>query len=304
MLRAIAPMAIEAATEAERMLKAEDTNRQRVVELELQQARYDASLAERRYAKCDPDNRLIAAQLEKAWEAALQRVESCRQRLDGMHAPELSTPQPDFTGLADDLAATWKAPKTTMRARQRLVRALITEIVVDVDETAAEIVLVIHWTGGQHSQLRIKKPKAGEHGCSTPEQALAVMRSMSTRWSDQDIAASLNRMGLPTGQGKTWTARRVGSLRHVHGIHGYRPADETGDWLTMRDAAAKLGVSHHQVRKLIAAGVLKSEQIMPDAPHQIRAADLQSEQVVAALKRKGSPCRAVSENQISMFPDT
>ena len=97
-----------------------------------------------------------------------------------------------------------------MRTRQRLVRALITEIVADVDEAAGEIVLVIHWKGGQHSELRVRKPRTGEHGCSTPEQALAVMRSMAGRWSDQDIAASLNRMGMPTGQGKTWTAHRVG----------------------------------------------------------------------------------------------
>ena len=191
-----------------------------------------------------------------------------------------------------------------MRTRQRLVRALITEIIADVDEAAGEIVLVIHWKGGQHSELRVRKPRTGEHGCNTPEQALAVMRSMAGRWSDEHIAASLNRMGMPTGQGKTWTAHRVGSLRRVHGIHGYLSADKNGEWLTMRDAAARLGVSHHQVRKLIKAGVLVSQQIMPDAPHQIRAADLTSEQVVAALKRKGGPCRVDSENQISMFAGT
>jgi DNA invertase Pin-like site-specific DNA recombinase len=304
MLRAVAPMAIEAAEEAERMLRDEDKDRRRIAELELRQAQYDASLAERRYAACDPDNRLIAAQLEKAWEAALQRVEACRQRLYGMSEPHAGDARPDLTGLADDLSAAWRAPKTTMRTRQRLVRALITEIVADVDETAGEIVLVIHWKGGQHSELRVRKPRTGEHGCSTPEQALAVMRSMAGRWSDQDIAASLNRMGMPTGQGKTWTAKRVGDLRRVHGIHGYRSADKNGEWLTLRDAAAKLGVSHHQIRKLIKAGVLVSEQIMPDAPHQIRAADLASNQVVAALKRKGRPCRPDSEKQISMFPGT
>ena len=75
MLRAVAPMAIEA---AERMLKDEDQDRQRIAELELQRAQYDASLAERRYAACDPDNRLIAAQLEKAWESAPQRVDILR----------------------------------------------------------------------------------------------------------------------------------------------------------------------------------------------------------------------------------
>ena len=304
MLRAVAPMAIEAAEEAERMLGDEDKDRRRIAELELQQAQYDASLAERRYAACDPDNRLIAAQLEKAWEAALQRVEACRQRLDAMPEPGAVAACPDLTELADDLSAAWKAPSTTMRTRQRLVRALITEIVADVDEAAGEIVLVIHWKGGQHSELRVRKPRTGEHGCSTPEQALAVMRSMAGRWSDQDIAASLNRMGMPTGQGKTWTAHRVSSLRRVNGIHAYRSAEKNGEWLTMRDAAAKLGVSHHQIRKLMKAGILKSDQIMPDAPHQIRAVDLASEQVVTALKRKGRPCRVDSEKQISMFSDT
>src|ERR1700732_2220535 len=251
MLRAVAPMAIEAAEEAERMLRDEDQERRRIAELELQQAQYDASLAERRYAACDPDNRLIAAQLEKAWETSLQRVECCRERLDRMQTSDADDMRPDFTGLADDLSAVWKAPRTTMRTRQRLVRALITEIVVDIDEAAGEIVLVIHWKGGQYSELRVHKPRTGEHGCSTPEQALAVIRSMAGRWSDQDIAASLNRMGMPTGQGKTWTAHRVSSLRRVRCIHGYRSAEKNGEWLTLRDAAAQLAVSHHQVRKLI-----------------------------------------------------
>jgi DNA invertase Pin-like site-specific DNA recombinase len=303
-LRAVTPMAIEAAQEAERMLRDEDQDRRRIAELELQQAQYDASLAERRYAACDPDNRLIAAQLEKAWENALQLVERCRERLDRMQTPEAGHVSHDFTGLADNLLAAWNAPRTTMRTRQRLVRALITEIIVDIDEEAGEIVLVIHWKGGQHSELRVRKPRTGEHGCSTPEQALAVIRSMAGRWSDQDIAASLNRMGMPTGQGKTWTAHRVSSLRRVRGIDGYRSAEKDGEWLTLRDAAAKLGVSLHQIRKLIKAGILNTEQIMPDAPHQIRSVDLASEQVVAALKQKGRPCRDHSEKQFSMFSNT
>src|SRR6266851_189973 len=161
MLRAVAPMAIEAAKEAERMLKDEDQDRRRIAELELQQAQYDASLAERRYAACDPDNRLIAAQLEKAWETALQRVELCRDRLDRMQISDADDVRPDFTGLADDLSAAWKAPRTTLPTRQRLVRALITEIVADVDQVAGEIVLVIHWKGGQHSELRVRKPRTG-----------------------------------------------------------------------------------------------------------------------------------------------
>jgi len=212
-LRAVEPTAIEAALEAERRPMENQGERQRTAELELQQARYEASLAERRYAACDPDNRLIAAQLEKSWEAALRRVGVCEARLEAMRVPDATAVMPDFAGLADDLKAAWNAPSISMRARQRLLRALVTDIIADVDEAAREVILTIHWRGGQHSQLRVHKPKPGEHGCRTSDEALVVMRSMATRWSDEDIAACLNRMGMPTGQGKTWTAHRISSVR-------------------------------------------------------------------------------------------
>src|SRR5205823_94092 len=223
---------------------------------------------------CDPDNRLIAAQLEKSWEAALRRVETCQARLEAVRTPEPAIVTPDFTGLADDLDAAWNAPGVTMRTRQRLLRALVTNIIADVDEAVREVVLTIHWRGGQHSQLRVRKPRAGEHGCRTPEEALAVMRSMAARWSDEDIAASLNRMGMRTGQGKSWTAHRVSSLRRVHGIRAYRSAGKNGEWLTLSEAAAKLGVSHHRMRALVKAGVVIAEQVVKGAPHQIRASVL------------------------------
>lgn len=303
LLRAVEPMAIEAASEAERSYMEGRDQQRRVAELDLQQAKYEASLAERRYAACDPDNRLIAAQLEKSWEAALRRVEACEARIDAAHvAADLA--RPDFNGLADDLAAAWQAPGVTMRARQRLLRTLVIDIIADVDETAREVILTIHWRGGQHSQLRVRKPKTGEHGCRTSDEAVAVIQSMASRWSDDDIAATLNRMGMPTGQGKTWTAHRVSSLRRVRGIHAYRSAEKNGEWLTMSEAAAELGVSHHRIRRLIADHALVAEQVVPGAPYQIRASDLQHERVTEAIERTRRPCRIDDGKQLPMFPNT
>jgi len=304
LIRAVEPMAIEAALEAERMHEGRREEQRRIVELELQQAHYEASLAERRYAACDPDNRLIAAQLEKSWEATLRRVQACEARLETLQAADPPGTVPDFAGLADDLEAAWNAPGVSMRTRQRLLRALVTDIIADVDDAVREVVLTIHWRGGQHSQLRVRKPKSGEHGCRTPEDALAVMRSMAGRWSDEDIAASLNRMGMPTGQGKTWTAHRVSSVRRVNGIHAYRSAEKNGEWLTMSEAAAALGVTHHRIRRLIKDGILPAEQVVTDAPWQIRGSDLHDERVATALKRADRPCRGASKNQLAMFTDT
>src|ERR1700752_649166 len=304
LLRAVEPMAIEAAMEAERRYMEGRGEQQRIVELELQQARYEASLAERRYAACDPDNRLIAAQLEKSWEMALRRVAACEARLEAVGTPDPPIVPPDFNGLADDLDAAWNAPGVTMRTRQQLLRALVTDIIADVGDAAREVVLTIHWRGGQHAQLRVHKPKSGEHGCRTPEEALAVMRSMASRWSDEDIAASLNRMGMPTGQGKTWTAHRVSSLRRVHGIHAYRPAEKDGEWLTMSQAAATPGVKNHRIRRLIKDGLLPAEQVVPCAPYQIRASDLLDPKIIDAATRTSRPCRVDDGDQISMFSST
>ena len=304
LLRAVEPLAIEAAFEAERMHRKRQEDQRQIRDLELQQASYEANLAERRYAACDPDNRLIAAQLEKNWETALRRVRDLEARQPAESAQAIEVDPGAFANLADNLSAAWNAPDVTMRARQQLLRTLVTDIVVDVDDAAREVVLTIHWRGGQHSELRVRKPRTGEHGCATPEDALAVMRSMAGRWSDEHIAASLNRMGMPTGQGKTWTAHRVASVRRVRGIHAYRSADKGGAWLTMTEAAKALGVTNHRIRRLIKTGVLPAEQVVPGAPYQIRADDLNSTEVQTSAARNNRPCRNVDTNTIPMFTDT
>ncbi len=247
---------------------------------------------------------MIAAQLEKGWESALQRVQACQRRVDAVDQAVAAVEVPDLAGLAQDLAAAWDAPGVAMRTRQQLLHTVVQEIIADVDEETHEIVLTIHWRGGQHSQVRVAKPRSGEHGCRTPDEALAIMRSMAGKWSDEHIAATLNRMGLPTGQGKTWTAHRVGSVRMVNDIRAYRSAHKDGQWLTMSEAAAKLGVNNHRIRRLIKDGLLHAEQVVPRAPFQIRAADLLNLQVIEAVARTRGPCQVDAENQLSMFSST
>jgi excisionase family DNA binding protein len=231
----------------------------------------------------------------------VQDLES-RQAIDSPTTIEIDPRA--LSNLAENLTAAWNAPDVTMRARQKLLRTLVDDIIVDVDDNAREVVIVIHWHGGQHSELRVRKPKTGEHGCATADDALAVMKSMAGRWSDEHIAASLNRMGLPTGQGKTWTAHRVSSVRRVRGIHAYKSAEKDSGWLTMSEAAKALSVTNHVIRRLIKSGVLPAVQVVRGAPYQIRTEDLASDQVKRAMARKSGPCRADDENTLPMFTDT
>ena len=124
---------------------------------------------------------------------------------------------------------------------------------------------------------------------------------MAARWSDEQVAASLNRMGMRTGQGKSWTAHRVYSIRRVHGIHAYRSAEKGGEWLTMSEAAASLGVNAHVIRRLIRDGILPAEQVVPDAPWQIKAADLHHPRVAEALATRHGPRRAAQQDELPIF---
>jgi len=303
------PIAIEAAMVAARDVVEQVDELRRALELERQQAEYEARLASRRYHAVDPDNRLVAAELENRWNEAMAKVRDCEA---GIASHSQCTPVlPDkeaFVGLARDLESAWNAPGVEMRTRQRLVRALIEEIVVDVDDATREVVMVIHWRGGQHSELRARKPQTGEHTKSNPVEVEEIVRQMGARWSDEHIAATLNRMGSKTPFGHTWDAKRVGQYRRTKGIAGYESAVKDGQCLTMVEAAQKAGVTCHAIRRLIREGILPAKQYLFDAPWQILAVDLDRPEVQQALrsrgKQAGRPCRNSDDSRTLKIPGT
>jgi excisionase family DNA binding protein len=298
-------MAIEAAMEAERQLKEKRDDARKLHEMELEQARYEAQLAERRYAACDPENRLIASQLEARWEECLRRVEKI-----GNHLKEIPTSAPteiieeNFEGLATDLEAAWNAPGTTMRTRQRIVHALVDEIIVDVDEKLSEVILLIRWKGGQHSEVKVKRNTTGGHRNITSAEAEKVIRSMAGRWSDEHIAATLNRMGLRTGTNRTWSKTSVQEFRTSHKIRAHKSVQKNNEWLTMSEVSKRLGVSNHVIRCLIKTGILPAEQVVPGAPYQIRTLDVDCEKVTKAVasRRHKGPCHENTDSQTLRIP--
>jgi DNA invertase Pin-like site-specific DNA recombinase len=306
-LDVVQTMAIEAAIVAEQQASHRDDERKRALDLEREQAEYEVQLARRRYESVDPDNRLVAAELEARWNAALARLRDCEARLEvAREAPSTGPDRACLLSLASDLEAAWNTATTAMSAKQRLVRALVQEIVVDVDDDAREVILVIHWHGGQHSEHRVKKPMTGEHTKSASAEADTVIRDMATKWSDEHVAATLNRMGLTTGQGLTWTAKRVCAHRRNHGVAGYESKNKDGRCLTMSEAAEKLGVSHYAVRTLIKSGVLPARQVVEDAPWQIMADDLRRPEVREALRTRTDrrPCRDSANDRTLRIPGT
>jgi excisionase family DNA binding protein len=206
--------------------------------------------------------------------------------------------------LAQDLPVVWHAPATDMRLKQRIVRILIQEVIANVDESEHTIILVIHWAGGRHSEIRVKRNARGRHGRCTSLEAIDVVRQMAATFSDEQIAVTLNRLGLKTGPGNTWNEGRVRSARDTHGIP---QCDRTQprEHVTLDEAARQLGVSPTTVRRLIATRQLPARQVVRYAPWEIPRDALASDVVrrtISAIKlRLHTPQTHTTEDQPAMF---
>ena len=259
---------LQAAIEAGDLAEQHANDQNRALALELEQAQYQAALAARRYEAVDPDNRLVAAELEARWNSALERVaelEGRQGKQARLAASSVRIDRGTLESLATDLRTVWDAPSSEMRVKQRIVRLLIQEIIVDADEPTRQIVLIIHWAGGRHSEMRIPRPMPGEHRHRTGPDAEGVVRRMAGAWPDHEIAACLNRLGLRTGVGNTWTASRVLSLRKRLHLVDYDEA-AAKPMFTLYQAADRLGVGPWVVRRLIRRGLLDATQVVPCAP--------------------------------------
>ena len=102
--------------------------------------------------------------------------------------------------LVADLKSVWTAPTTDARLKKQIIRTVIHEVVADIDADAAEIVLLVHWVGGVHSEMRLPKGRRGQR-TGTSADVIAAVRQLVLIANDNLIAGILNRNGLATGYG-------------------------------------------------------------------------------------------------------
>ena len=310
-LAAIGGNAVEAALEAAERMRQQRQDQRKSLELELEQARYEGKLAARRYEAVDPDQRLVAAELEARWNVALTKVQELDDRLREFDLGTKLPAIPDkevLLSLAQNLPAVWNSPTADMRLKQRIVRILIEEIVADVDQDRQEVVLLIHWAGGRHTELRVKKNGLGKHQRCTKVEAVEVVRQMSGKYPDEEIAATLNRLGLRTGAGNTWSTQRVYALRHYHELPNNKVSHSHTGVVTLQEAAHRLEVSTTSVRRMIELKVIPAVQAVECAPWEIPEAALQMPAVQKAANntknRVRLPRTRTGEGQSLLFSES
>jgi excisionase family DNA binding protein len=285
----VQPLGVEAALAAMEAHSREDQEKRRQVELALEQARYETARARRQYDAVDPDNRLVAGELERRWNERLLAAHALEDERDALAAePDASLSEEDrqrLLALGSDLERAWNSAGATPTTRKRIIRTLINEIVVCVSDQTLD--LVVHWHGGDHTALKVKKNRTGQHRWSAAADVVDLVRSLARQMPDKHIAAVLNRAGKSTGKGNSWTRGRVCSLRNQNTIEPYREGEraERGE-VTLDEAAIVLNVSASTVRRLIEDSTLPAQQLCKGAPWVIRSSDLERTEVSQAAQAR------------------
>jgi DNA invertase Pin-like site-specific DNA recombinase len=209
-------------------------------ELQLEQARYEARLAQRQYDAVDPSNRLVAAELERRWNEKLERV----SQLERAYAQAERDAEWNLTAeeraavteLSQDLPAIWSADTTTNQERKQLLRMAIESVQLEGMRQAGRIEIQIHWRSGTVTEHIVKRTAPGEGSLKTPQEAVSKIREMVPRRSYAEIATSLNRAGLRSAFGRKFTTQHVGYICRRDGLNKCNPS-------SISNAKGKVGAS-------------------------------------------------------------
>lgn len=286
-VEAVSEHAVDAAIQAaDQAVKADNAVRQ-AMSLELEEARYEVTLSARRYELVDPAKRLVARELETRWNTALERVAHLEDRIARHDAAVALRPKVDraaLIALARDLPATWNAPGTDARTKQRITHILIREVVLDRDDATNEALVTIHWNGGRHTELRVSRVRTGRYPADRHPSPVEVLHKLGGQLPDRELAVTMNRMRCKSADGKAWSTVRVRELRERLGIGAYDPTLPRAETISADAAAIRLGICVGSVHKLIRENVLPATQLMPSAPWQIPAAALETEAVKVGVR--------------------
>lgn len=274
-LEATGPAAVEAIRLVEEQAQRESEAVGRYWKLQIEKAEFEAQRAERQFHLVEPENRPVARELERRWNARLCELEAVRAQAQQTHVTQAPLTKDELETarrIGGDVTTVWHLDTTTDRDRKRLLRTLIEEVQLATNSEYNTVRIV--WKGGEltESQLprrtRITRPGA----TATPEETIELVRQLAKEFDDLQIARILTKQGRRSGLGKPFTRESVHSMRGRYKIPvcpAKPPIDSRAGPFTADEAARELGVAPHTIHRWLRDGVLAGRQVTPGAPWQI-----------------------------------
>jgi DNA invertase Pin-like site-specific DNA recombinase len=257
----VTPLSLEVALSVQAELEARVDEADALRHSHVERCRHQAELARRRYMTVDPDNRLVADNLEAEWNDALRQLAEAEAEYERVSAAAMISLSEEnkarIRALASDFPRLWSDPNTPTRERKRMARLLIEDVTIMKTD---QIHLHVRFRGGATTSLQAPIPLCGWQAHQTNPGTLAVLDRLLDTHTDAQAAEALNQDGRRSGTGLAFTGKIVLELRRGNGLPSHLERLRARGLLTVPEVAERLGVSKSTIKAWHRAGLLISHQ--------------------------------------------
>ena len=261
-IEAMTPLAIEVALSVQQELANRQEEADRLRRQHVERAKYEAELAQRRFLKVDPDNRLVADALEADWNAKLRTLAAAQEAYEKAAAADVGSvsdsERAELMALATDFPRLWRDARTPMKDKKRMLRLLIEDVTLTRGDT---VHMDIRFVGGATRSLDLPLPKSCVVLRTTDAAVVQEIDRLIDTYTDKEIADLLNERGVRTVVTTPWTAARIGRLRHIYKLIDRPTRLRAQGLLTPQEVAARYNVAVSTVHLWRRRGLLHAHPV-------------------------------------------
>ena len=249
LVEAISPLTLDVALTVQQELQSRLEEADRLRQKEVERARYEAELAQRRYMKVDPDHRLVADTLEADWNQKLRALTEAQQQYEHRRAQDRKILNEEqkaaILSLATDFPRLWRDPNTPDRDRKRMIRLLLEDVTLVRDK---EITVHVRFKGGAARTLHLQLPLTAWQQRMTKSEVVAEVDRLLDDFAYSQIASFLNERGFRSGEGNRFSARYIARIQRCYDLRSRYDRLRDKGLLTAAEMAKILGISTDQVK--------------------------------------------------------
>jgi DNA invertase Pin-like site-specific DNA recombinase len=261
-IEAMTPLAIEVALGVQQELASRQEEADRLRRQHVERAKYEAELAQRRFLRVDPDNRLVADALEADWNQKLRALAAAQEAYEKASAADVSVvsdaERAELIALATDFPRLWRDPRTPMKDKKRMLRLLIEDVTLTKGDT---LHVDLRFVGGATRSLDLPLPRSCIELRTTDAAVVEELDRLIDTYTDKEIAELLNERGVRTVVTTPWTAARICRLRHIYHLTDRRTRLRTQGLLTPEEVAARYAVVVSTVHLWRRRGLLRAHPV-------------------------------------------
>jgi hypothetical protein len=214
LVESVAPLALEVTLSVQQELQARIEEVDKLRKKQVERARYEADLAQRRYLHVDPANRLVADSLEADWNEKLRALTEAQEQYEQQRQKDRAAVNEQqrarIAALSSDFPQLWQDPKTPDRERKRMVRLLLADVTLI---RGTGITVHVRFSGGVTKTLELPRALTAWELRTTPAEIVAEVDRLTDHYTDKQIVELLNQRGALSGCGQRFNSRIIARLR-------------------------------------------------------------------------------------------